>query len=82
MFRHALALLFLSSLIPSPAGPSLESPPAAFSTHDRVLILVKGFPLSSTKFGYSGKGSVFVSTGTNAWDPLESTCRHASLSIL
>ena len=66
MFRHTLALLFLSSLIPAPLGPSLKSPPTTFSTHDRVLILVKGFPLSSTKFGYSGKGSVFLSTGTNA----------------
>jgi hypothetical protein len=41
-------------------------PPATYSPHDKILILVKGFPLSSTMFGYSGKGSMFVSTGSNA----------------
>ncbi len=37
-----------------------------FSPQDKLLILVKGFPASTTMFGYSGKATMFRSVGTNA----------------
>lgn len=38
----------------------------SFSTSDNLIILVTGFPNSTSMFGYSGKASLFRSTGTSA----------------
>lgn len=40
------------------------APPYAFKRDDHVLVLVTGEPLQSTLAGYSGKGSLYVATGT------------------
>jgi hypothetical protein len=37
-----------------------------FTPQDKLLILVKGFPLSTTMFGYSGKATMYRAVGTNA----------------
>jgi hypothetical protein len=45
---------------------SFASTAQTFTPQDKLLILVKGFPLSSSLFGYSGKATLFRSVGTNA----------------
>ena len=61
-------------------GMSDSLPPDANSWHDGMRysdLVVAGKPPTPP-----GTGGTVVTRAVTPWDPLESTCRHASLSIL
>ena len=55
-------------------GPQQRPPPPSYPPPPPAIGRVAPAPL--------GQERVNENAGTTGWDPLESTCRHASLSIL
>ena len=84
--NHDYALFEVSDTGPGISGPDqVHLFDRFFRTRDAIDQAVKGtgLGLAITKaIVDSHRGTITVDSGVGRWDPLESTCRHASLSIL
>ena len=68
----------MDSISPPPPSSAVRPDVVSVETAARPTPRTVGAPFSEV---LAGGARAFV-RGATAWDPLESTCRHASLSIL